>query len=96
MFRPFACYVGVRNFTSGSGNRLVSFISLLAILGLVLGQALLILVMSIMNGFDYEMESRILGAVPHIRLFKDGGIENFPELKSNLVSSNCPSDESSF
>ena len=86
MFRPFACYVGVRNFTSGSGNRLVSFISLLAILGLVLGQALLILVMSIMNGFDYEMESRILGAVPHIRLFKDGGIENFTELKSNLIT----------
>lgn len=86
MFRPFACYVGIRNFTSGSGNRLVSFISLLAILGLVLGQALLILVMSIMNGFDYEMESRILGAVPHIRLFKDGGIENFDELENNLVS----------
>lgn len=86
MYRPFACYVGLRNFTSGSGNRLVSFISLLAILGLVLGQALLILVMSIMNGFDYEMESRILGAVPHIRLFKDGGIENYSELENQLIA----------
>lgn len=86
MFRPFPCYVGLRNFTSGSGNQLVSFISLLAIFGLVLGEALLILVMSIMNGFDHEMESRILGAVPHVRLFKDGGIKDFPALSEKLTS----------
>jgi len=86
VFRPFPCYVGLRNFTSGSDNQLVSFISVLAILGLVLGEALLILVMSIMNGFDHEMESRILGAVPHIRLFKDGGIEDLSALSENLMS----------
>lgn len=80
MFRPFPIYVGLRNFTSGGGNRLVSFISLLAILGLVLGEALLILVMSIMNGFDHEMETRILGAVPHIRLVQDGSIDDLPSL----------------
>lgn len=84
MFRPFPLYVGLRNFTSGSGNRLVSFISLLAILGLVLGEALLILVMSIMNGFDHEMESRILGAVPHIRLFKDDGVDDLSSLTKTL------------
>ncbi|MDX2464960.1 MAG: lipoprotein-releasing ABC transporter permease subunit [Porticoccus sp.] len=84
MFRPFSCYVGLRNFTSGSSNQLVSFISLLAILGLVLGEALLILVMSIMNGFDHEMESRILGAVPHIRLFKEGGVDGLPSLTQTL------------
>jgi lipoprotein-releasing system permease protein len=80
VFRPFPIYVGLRNFTSGSGNRLVSFISLLAILGLVLGEALLILVMSIMNGFDHEMETRILGAVPHIRLIQDGNVDDLPSL----------------
>ncbi|MEH6528606.1 MAG: lipoprotein-releasing ABC transporter permease subunit [Porticoccus sp.] len=84
MFRPFSIYVGLRNFTSGSRNRLVSFISLLAILGLVLGVALLIVVMSVMNGFDHEMEARILGAVPHIRLFKDGGVEDIPALMEVL------------
>ncbi|MBQ0711757.1 MAG: lipoprotein-releasing ABC transporter permease subunit [Porticoccus sp.] len=84
MFKPFPLYVGLRNFTSGSRNRLVSFISLLAILGLVLGVALLIVVMSVMNGFDHEMEARILGAVPHVRLFKDGGIEDVPALMEVL------------
>ncbi|MEH6617550.1 MAG: ABC transporter permease, partial [Porticoccus sp.] len=63
---------------------MVSFISLLAILGLVLGVALLIVVMSVMNGFDHEMEARILGAVPHIRLFKDGGVEDIPALMEVL------------
>lgn len=86
MFKPFPLFVGLRNFTSGSDNRLVSFISLLAILGLVLGEALLILVMSIMNGFDQEMESRILGAVPHIRLFQDGGVDDVEALSGTLLS----------
>ncbi len=84
MFKPFPLYIGLRNFASGSRNRLVSFISLLAILGLVLGVALLIVVMSVMNGFDHEMESRILGAVPHVRLFKDGGVEDVPALMEVL------------
>jgi lipoprotein-releasing system permease protein len=84
VFKPFPLYVGLRNFTSGSSNRLVSFISLLAILGLVLGVALLIVVMSVMNGFDHEMEARILGAVPHVRLFKDGGVEDVPALMEVL------------
>ena len=84
MFRPFSLYVGLRNFTSGSSNRLVSFISLLAILGLVLGVALLIVVSSIMNGFDHEMESRILGAIPHVRLFKEGGVDDVSSLITEL------------
>tara|TARA_R110000822_G_scaffold59736_9_gene148876 strand:- start:27646 stop:28893 length:1248 start_codon:yes stop_codon:yes gene_type:complete len=84
VFRPFSLYVGLRNFTSGSSNRLVSFISLLAILGLVLGVALLIVVSSIMNGFDHEMESRILGAIPHVRLFKEGGVDDVSSLITEL------------
>lgn len=86
MFSPLPVYVGLRHFRSGSSNRLVSFISLLAILGLVLGVALLIIVMSIMNGFDHEMETRILGSVPHLRLFQDGGVEDTEALKNNLES----------
>ncbi|TNE80237.1 MAG: lipoprotein-releasing ABC transporter permease subunit [Gammaproteobacteria bacterium] len=85
MFRPLPFYLALRNFTSGSRNRLVSFISLLAILGLVLGVALLILVASVMNGFDREMESRILGAVPHLRLLSRSGIDDEPRLRQLIV-----------
>ena len=85
MFRPLPFFLALRNFTSGSSNRLVSFISLLAILGLVLGVALLIIVASVMNGFDREMETRILAAVPHIRLFNQEGIEDESDLRVELL-----------
>jgi len=68
-YYPF--FVGLRFFTSGSRNRLASFISVLAISGLVLGVAMLIIVLSVMNGFDREMRTRILGVIPHIQLFAE-------------------------
>lgn len=77
MFNPFPLFVGLRHFQSGSGSRLVSFISLLAIIGLVLGVALMIVVMSIMNGFDRELETRILNTVPHVRILAPQGIANW-------------------
>lgn len=57
----------------------------MAILGLALGVALLILVMSIMNGFESEMETKILGSVPHIQIGKKNGVEDLPKL-INLVN----------
>ncbi|MEH6543694.1 MAG: FtsX-like permease family protein [Porticoccaceae bacterium] len=77
--------IGWRFFRVGSGNRLVSFVSLLAMAGLVLGVALMIVVMSVMNGFDREMRTRILGLVPHIQLYGEGGIENWRELRGDLL-----------
>jgi lipoprotein-releasing system permease protein len=77
----FPLLVGLRFFTSGSRNRLASFISALAISGLVLGIAMLIIVLSVMNGFDREMRTQILGVIPHIQLFgpADGGHRGFQQ-----------------
>jgi len=69
----FPLFVGLRFFRADSRSGLASFISLLAISGLVLGIALLIIVLSVMNGFDREMRLRILGVVPHIQLLRQGG-----------------------
>lgn len=68
----FPLFVGLRFFRAGSGAGLASFISVLAISGLVLGIAMLIIVLSVMNGFDREMRSRILGVIPHIQLLRQG------------------------
>ncbi len=73
----YSVFIGARFFFSGTGSRLVSFISVLTVAGLVLGIALLIVVLSVMNGFDREMRTRILGVVPHIQLYADGGIPNW-------------------
>lgn len=76
--------IGWRFFRAGSGNRLVSFVSLLAVAGLVLGVALMILVLAVMNGFDREMRTRILGLVPHVQLSRDGGIVHWQTLAPRL------------
>jgi len=55
-------------FPTGRGH-LSTFLSSLSMLGLVLAIGLLIIVLSVMNGFDKEMRERILGLVPHITLY---------------------------
>jgi lipoprotein-releasing system permease protein len=69
LIRSIAFSIGLRYFLSGGrNNRLVSFISLLALGGLSLGVGLLILVLSVMNGFDKEMRDHVLSIVPHIEI----------------------------
>ncbi|WP_299201814.1 lipoprotein-releasing ABC transporter permease subunit [uncultured Amphritea sp.] len=65
MFRPFSLYVGLRYTAAKRNNNFISFISLVSMLGLMLGVAALIVVLSVMNGFDRELKERILGMVPH-------------------------------
>lgn len=65
MFKPFSIFVGLRYTAAKRSNHFISFISLVSMLGLTLGVAALIVVLSVMNGFDRELKSRILGMVPH-------------------------------
>jgi lipoprotein-releasing system permease protein len=61
-------YAGV-GFPAGisrPGNRFLSFISLVSLLGMMLGVTALIVVVSVMNGFDSELKRRILGVIPHV------------------------------
>ena len=92
MLKIFPFFIGWRYFRAGNSTSLISFISFMAILGLVLGVALLILVMSIMNGFEREMEEKILGSIPHIQIGKTNGIDdlsgliNLIEKDENVIS----------
>lgn len=65
MFRPLALFVGMRYTRAKRRNHFISFISLTSMIGLALGVLVMILVLSVMNGFDREMRTRILGMVPH-------------------------------
>ena len=86
MFKPVPIFIGLRYFFSGRrSNLLVSFISLLAITGLVLGVALLVIVLSVMNGFDRELRENILSVVPHIQLIHPQGIEDWPTEQSRIT-----------
>ena len=80
MFKPVPLFIGLRYFRSGGrSNLLVSFISMLAITGLVLGVALLVVVLSVMNGFDRELRERILSVVPHVELIHGTGVADWQE-----------------
>jgi lipoprotein-releasing system permease protein len=57
----------------GVGNRFISFIALISMLGLALGVAALIVVLSVMNGFQKELRERILGVVSHIQVSGGSG-----------------------
>ncbi len=78
MFYPLSVFLGLRYGTARQGSPLVAFLSRVSAVGLALGVALLILVLSVMNGFDREMRQRILAMVPHASIMAPGGIEDWP------------------
>ncbi|CAM3638393.1 lipoprotein-releasing ABC transporter permease subunit [Parendozoicomonas haliclonae] len=65
MFRPLPFFIGLRYTRAKRRNHFISFISAISMGGLVLGVMALIVVLSVMNGFDRELRQRILGMVPH-------------------------------
>ncbi len=55
----------------------ISFITMVSALGLVLGVAILVIVVSVMNGFDRELRERILGLLPQAVIRSPGGLEDW-------------------
>ncbi len=71
MFRPLPIFIGTRYTRAKRRNHFISFISLTSMIGLALGVLAMIVVLSVMNGFQKEMRSRILGMVSHATLSAD-------------------------
>jgi lipoprotein-releasing system permease protein len=75
---PYELAVGLRytRARKGSGrNTFISFIALISMAGIALGVAALIVVLSVMNGFQQELRSRILSVASHVE------IRGYPDLK---------------
>jgi lipoprotein-releasing system permease protein len=66
MFKPLPFYIGLRYTRAKRRNHFISFISLSSILGIALGVAALITVLSVMNGFEKELRHRMLGMSAHV------------------------------
>lgn len=79
-------YLGYKYFRSKKGA-FASFTSLMAIAGLSLGVAALVIVLSVMNGFEKELQTRILGVVPQLIIRSHESLDNYDELISKLVNS---------
>src|SRR5689334_10489611 len=66
MFGAFERAVACRYLRARKGERFVSFIAVFSLAGIALGVATLIIVLSVMNGFQRELLTRILGLNGHI------------------------------
>jgi lipoprotein-releasing system permease protein len=83
---PYELALGWRYTRAGRATRrngFISFISGVSMLGIALGVAALIIVLSVMNGFQKEVRDRMLGVVSHIEIFAPGGAA-LPDMQRTL------------
>ena len=79
--------VGVRYFRRGRRDGFMSLVSWISLLGMMLGVMSLIVVMSVMNGFEAELRGRVLSLVPHVHVEASAeGIEDWQSLRRTLES----------
>ncbi|WP_025128861.1 lipoprotein-releasing ABC transporter permease subunit [Pseudomonas sp. PH1b] len=84
MFRPLFAFIGTRYTRAKRRNHFVSFISLTSMIGLALGVIVMIVVLSVMNGFDHEMRTRVLGMVPHATIEAGEPISDWQSLADKV------------
>src|SRR5688572_1282049 len=73
---PYELQIGWRYTRAGRATRrngFISFISGVSMLGIALGVAALIIVLSVMNGFQKEVRSRMLSVVAHVEMYESQG-----------------------
>ncbi len=76
MARPYEWLIGTRYLRATQGRGFLSFITVVSVLGLAIGVAVLIVVLSVMNGFERELKSRILSVTSHATLMGLDGTLN--------------------
>ncbi|MEW8048102.1 MAG: ABC transporter permease, partial [Candidatus Thiodiazotropha sp.] len=87
MFKPIEFYIGLRYTRAKRRNHFISFISLISMLGIMLGVVALIVVLSVMNGFHKEVRERILGMTSHATISGvNGELENWAEVQAEAAT----------
>lgn len=83
MIWPLSLYIGLRYTRAKKRNHFISFITLLSVLGIALGVLVLITVLSVMNGFDEQIQNKVFEMVPSVTV-RDAA--NNLSASSNLLS----------
>src|SRR5580698_7437230 len=85
MFGPFERAVAGRYLRARRGERFVSVIAIFSLVGIALGVATLIIVMSVMGGFKVDMLSRILGFNGHLGIYGGSGtLANYDDIATRI------------
>jgi len=86
MFKPAALFIGLRYTRAKRRNHFISFISLVSMIGIALGITVLITVLSVMNGFDREIQKRVFSMVPPLTVSSNtGAIEGWQNLQKIVM-----------
>ncbi len=86
MLNPVELFVGLRYLRAKRRTRFVSFITLISLLGIAIGVAALIVILSVMNGFEGELRSRLLSMSAHGSVAAvDGTTENWEMLVERVA-----------
>jgi len=88
LIHPLELFIGLRYTRAKQRNRFASFISVMATLGIILGVAAMITVLSVMNGFGKELRQRILSVVSHVTVESiDGTLGSWKSTQQRLLKS---------
>ena len=86
IFQPVSLAIGLRYAGARGNNRFASFISLFSTFGIAIGVMALIIVSSVMNGFEGQLKNRILGVIPHALVTGvDGRLADWSALPEQLA-----------
>ncbi len=94
----FERFIAIRYLFAREKNKFISFVSLFSICGIFIGVAALIIVLSVMNGFENEIRTQILDMTAHLSIYSHSkaNISNWRELKEKLASFDFIKDSSPF
>jgi len=77
-------FIGLRYLRPRNASQYVSFVTVVSVLGVMLGVAALIVVMSVMNGFENELRDRLLSMTSHASVSSPQGIKNYEAISAEL------------
>jgi lipoprotein-releasing system permease protein len=87
MRQPYELSIAVRYLRTRSSHSFISFISAVSMIGIGLAVAVLIVVLSVMNGFEYELQRRILGMVSDASITGyEGPLADWQELRARVLA----------
>lgn len=86
MYKPLAVFIGLRYTHARRRRQFVSFVSLISLLSMFLGVFSLVVMTSVMNGFERELRGRILSVLPHVYVDAPGGaMENWQQWADRIA-----------
>jgi len=85
MFKPLSLFIGLRYTRTRKHNNLISFVSIISMMGISLGVLTLIVVLSVINGSTTTMRNETLKSVPHVTISGGNISTQWPQLAQRAL-----------